>query len=169
MSKTSVVAALLVTLCALSASSALIGQQRAPGTDNLPVNQVLSAYYIGRIQNQVGLTDDQYLKILPVLRQYITERIQTASARSRAVADLRQAVQRKASDEELKPLLKAFDTAENETKDIGVRFHNQIDPMLTPIQQVKLRVFQINVENQLSNLVLRARGGTPPPPAPLPE
>lgn len=155
---------LLEALCALSAPSLLFAQQRATGTENLPVNQVLSAYYIGRIQNAVGLSDEQYLKILPVLRQYITERFQAASARSRAVTDLRQAVQRKASDDELRPLLKTFDTAENETKEVSVRFHNQIDPLLTPIQQVKLRVFQINVENQLSNLVLRARGGTPPPP-----
>ena len=162
------IAVIIVTLSVPLAVSRLAAQQRATGQENLPVNQLLSSFYIGRIQNAVGLTDDQYLKILPVLRQYITERFQAASARNRAVVDLRQAVQRKAADDELSRLIKAFDTADNETKEVSIRFHIQIDPLLTAMQQVKLRVFQINVENQLSNLVLRARGGTPPPPA-LPD
>lgn len=78
---------------------------------------------------------------------------------------MRQAVQRTAAEDEMTRLLKAFDKADAETEEVSVRFHTQIDPMLTPVQQVKLRVFQINVQNQLSNLVLRARGGSPPPPA----
>jgi hypothetical protein len=160
-----VIAYVLVSILSPPVDSVLIAQQRAGSSaDNLRTVDLVTAFYVGRIQAALGLSDDQYLKILPFVREYLTSRQRLASARSRTLAQLRQSVQRKASDAEIQALVDQVDKVELEDqRETHAQFHRNVDPALTKIQRAKLRVFEINIDNQIADLVLRARGGVPAP------
>ena len=154
-----------------------ISQQRAnPAGGNrgglsVNVQQLTDTFYITRIKAGVELSDDQYNKVVPFLNKYLDERRQAAQRHTRALNQLRQANLRNASDDEIKPLVEELDKADADLQSSIARFQAGVDPILTPAQQGKLRIFRENTENQLTNMVRVANGWvapTKPTPDPAP-
>lgn len=160
-------AAILCALLTAGAAAMLASQQRNPNAGvGVTIQQLTETYYIKDIQNFVGLTDDQFVKILKPLNQYLAERAQIAQRHNRALNQMRQGIQRNASESEIKPFIAEVDKADQERQASIDRFHAAADAVLNVVQQAKLRVFTENVETRLNNMALqaalRARGWTPP-------
>jgi hypothetical protein len=161
---------LICSVLILGAAPALISQQRAANRlrNGVNIQQLTDTLYITGIQNRVELSDDQYAKLIPFLTAYLKERREIAQKHSRSLNQLRQATQRGASDDEIKPLIQDLDKSDADKQASIEKFQAGVDPLLSAEQQAKLRIFREEIENRLTNIALQARGWAPPPKAPTP-
>src|SRR5258705_8764664 len=118
-------------------------------------------------QQQAELTDDQINRIVPLLRQYLQDRNQVDGVRRQRVRNqLQQSLTRGASDEDLARMIQAFDQVNTDTHASQERFLASTDPILTVRQRAWLRLFQLRMEDRISNYIRENTQPVPPPPAP---
>jgi Spy/CpxP family protein refolding chaperone len=109
-------------------------------------------------QQQAELTDDQINKIVPLLRQYLRDRNQVDGVRRpRARNRLQQAINNRVPDEELAPLIQEFDQVNADAQAAQEKFLAAADPVLTTRQRAWLRLFQIRMEERISNFIQEGR------------
>jgi hypothetical protein len=65
----------------------------------------------------------------------------------------------RATDQRIADLLKDLKALEGEEPDVLRRDRDALDAVLTPIQQAKLRILEVQVEQRLRELLGRVRGG----------
>jgi Spy/CpxP family protein refolding chaperone len=142
------------------------GRPRPPRED---VFQMVDAYFIDNLKDRLDLTDDQLARLLPRVKQLQGDRRALAQRRFRAMHELRAALRSgtatEASVEELLRDMKAVETEEP----VALRRHRDaIDAVLTPVQQAKFRLLEVEVERRVRQALSRPRGGWPgrekPPP-----
>jgi hypothetical protein len=138
-----------------------------------PILDMVEGFYVSQLPAMTELSDEQFVKILPVLRQSLRERFEISARRTRAVAELRQLVERGGSDEEMTRLIREMDRADAGVQASREKFLASVDPLLAPRQQARLRMALIMIEQRVGNMIQRAgnanRGqGLPPPPPPPP-
>src|SRR5262245_31522445 len=91
-------------------AQAKVQQQRPAAAARGGMLPLIQGMYINQLQRQTEITDDQFIKVVPFLRQYIAERSEIDGPRRIAARrQLNQAVMRGAPDEELTPLIEQFD------------------------------------------------------------
>lgn len=126
------------------------------GAQNPPVLDMIEGFYVSQLPGMVELSDEQFVKILPVLRQSLRDRFEISTRRTRATNQLRQATQRGSSDEELTRLVRELDRADNDVQSNREMFLASVDPLLTPRQQARLRMSLIMIEQRVGNMIQRA-------------
>jgi hypothetical protein len=129
-------------------------------------------FYVQQIQKQLELSPEVYEKILPPMTDFVQNRLDISQRRTRAITQIRQAINRGAGDDELTRLAHAVDAADVEAQNNQDKFLSSVDPLLTPKQQARLRLFQVNADNQLRqylNTVQNSNRGRAQEPAPQPE
>lgn len=137
---------------ALSFGGQAAGQRKAPPPP--PYFEVIQGLYINQLQQFIELTDDQYLKIAALLKDYLRSQYELqVPCRNRALNQLRQAVNRGAADEELIPLTQEFDRIEGELSAVRQNFLTKVDPMLQVRQRARLRLYMVNKDNQILKLI----------------
>ena len=157
---TKLVAALLV----LGAAAALaFPQEKAepqPDTgkqgNGIPrrlLQDAVLGFYVGQFQQQTEVSNEVFAKILPFLQQFVQDRFQISQRRTRALNQLRQAVQRGGSEDELKRLTREFDAADADFQSNQEKFLGNVDPLLDARQQAKLRIFQVMADNRMRQIV----------------
>ena len=83
-----------VLLLLILSTSAALSQQRQPLRPGQPaLEDMVEGFYVSQFQQQVEVADEQYVKILPVLRQQLKERREISGRRTRALNQLRMLVQ----------------------------------------------------------------------------
>jgi hypothetical protein len=133
---------------------------------------MIEAYIVSNLQESLGLTDEQFVKTLPLVKKLQSERRQYAQGRMRLLRQMRRALESGSATEgqvtELLTELKALD-AEGPAR--NRRNQEAVDAVLTPVQQAKLRILEIEVERKLRELLSQIRGprspgrrGNEPPP-----
>jgi len=124
---------------------------------------MVDAYIVANIQESLGLTDDQYAKVVPLVTRLQKARRQYFEKRSEALRGLRRLLASgAAAEEEVKEALEALKAVEAEGP---VRAHEQmeaLDRVLSPLQQAKYRVFEMDVERRMRYLMRRGRGDNRP-------
>jgi hypothetical protein len=110
-------------------------------------------FYVGQFQKQTEVSTEVFAKILPFLQQFVQDRFQISQRRTRALNQLRQAVQRGSSDEDLKRLIQDFDAADADFQANQEKFLSNVDPLLDTKQQAKLRIFQVMADNRMRQMV----------------
>lgn len=158
------IAACLVSLVAVPAftqSRPLRQQLRPPARDGArggqtPILDMVEGFYVSQLPAMTELSDEQLVKILPVLRQTLRERFEISARRNRTVAELRQLAERGGSDEEMTRLVRELDKADVEVQTSREKFLAAVDPLLTPRQQARLRVSLIGIEQRVGNMIQRA-------------
>ena len=157
---TKLVAALLV----LGAAAALaFPQEKAepqPDTgkqgNGIPrrlLQDAVLGFYVGQFQQQTEVSNEVFAKILPFLQQFVQDRFQISQRRTRALNQLRQAVQRGGSEDELKRLTREFDAADADFQSNQEKFLGNVDPLLDTRQQAKLRIFQVMADNRMRQIL----------------
>ncbi len=151
--------------------------QRGPrnlgrGVSPLPVPEIqemIQGFYVSRLQQELTLDDEQFVELLPALRDSLEQRNRLGQEHSRALNELRRALQEGASDDEFNRLIQDVDNTERQLRDVQEELLREVDPTLTPEQRARFRIVQPNVENRIRNLIERSRNAfapdnTPPQP-----
>ena len=146
------------------AGTLAFSQQRAAQPNNavkqqrnaLPrrvLQDAVLGFYVSQFQQQAEVSSDVFAKILPFLQQFVQDRFEISQRRTRALNQLRQAIQRGSSDDELKRLIHDFDSADEDFQSNQEKFLSNVDPLLDARQQAKLRVFQVMADNRMRQML----------------
>ena len=148
--------AVTVILVLTLANILALSQQRQPLRPGpAALEDMVEGFYISQFPQQVEVGDEQYAKILPVLRQHLRERREISARRTRALNQLRMLVQRGASEDELRKLIADIDKADMDAEASRERFLGNVDPLLSVQQQAKVRIFQVAIEQRIRQMLDR--------------
>ena len=121
--------------------------------------KMVDAYMIANIQEGVDLTDEQFVKLLPLIKRQQTGRREFAQRRQRALRELNQSVRAGDGEPAVVAGLDRLKRVEAEALDARSQGYATIDAELEPIQQAKLRIFEFEIERRMRDLMRRVRGG----------
>jgi len=144
------------------------GAQGAPGArPRDEAFRMIDAYIMSNIQESLQLTDDQYVKVLPLVKHLQTDRRAFTQRRQQAMQELRRVLASGvATESRVGDLLRQLKAVETEEPAALRKDRDAIDGVLTPIQQAKYRVMEVEVERKIRELMnqIRAdrRNQTPP-------
>ncbi len=126
---------------------------------------MVDAYLVSNLQEGLALTDEQFAKVLPLVRKLQAERREYFLARGRRMRELRQVLREGgASEATVVERLNALKAIE-ETGPSRIRQDlSALDAVLTPVQQAKYRVLEGDVEQRMRELIRRRLPGAQRPP-----
>ena len=149
----------------LVASAALVwGQEPAepPGAQPRPRDEafrMIDAYFLSNLQESLGLSDEQFVRILPMVKRLQNDRRQMAQRRQRALFEMKKLLQSgRATEGRLEELLRELKAVESEQPPVVRRDLDAIDGVLTPVQQAKYRILELEVERKIRELMTQMRG-----------
>jgi Spy/CpxP family protein refolding chaperone len=148
---------------ALAMPAAVSAQQRpAEGRPADEAFKMVDAYLIANIQESLELTDEQFVRLLPLIKRQQTERRDSTQSRQRALRDLGLAIRDGATEQSLVAALDRLEQLDAESFEARNQRYAEIDAELSPIQQAKLRIFEFEVERRMRDLMRRVRGEQQP-------
>jgi len=153
---------LAVSLILWIAAAAGVAQQRqaVPAIPNAALRDVVLGFYVSQFQQQTEVSDEVFAKILPVLRQFIQERFDISTRRTRAMNQVRRLVNQGGSEEDIKQGVHEVDKADADTQANQEHFLTTIDPLLTPRQQAKVRLFEATSDQRIRQILDRIQNAT---------
>jgi Spy/CpxP family protein refolding chaperone len=138
----------------------------AGGAGRAEAFKMVDAYVVSNLQESLGLTDDQFAKAIPLVKRLQTERREYLLERTRKLREMRRLLrQGGASEAQVVELLRQVKALDAEGPAATRRNLETLDAVLTPVQQAKFRVLELEVEQRMRELVRRAgpRRGTRSP------
>ena len=150
---------LLTALCRIDAAPVRLKQQRQQRQQNLQpggrangvlrpavrrslVQDAIFRLYFRQFQQDDDFSPETRGRVLPFLDRFLQDRFDISERRVRALNELRQAVDRNAPDDELNRLKREIDSADAEFQANHEKFLSNVDPLLNPRQQAKVRLLQ---------------------------
>lgn len=119
--------------------------------------RLMDAYVISNIQESLGLSDEQFTRVLPLVKKLHSERRDFARRRMEALRSLRRALKSgSATESSVADLLKEVKMAGLDERAGATKNSEALDAALTPMQQAKYRVFEAEVELRLRHLQARS-------------
>lgn len=132
---------------------------RAPRDE---VFKLLDAYVVSNLQESLDLTDEQFVRILPLVKRVQTSRREFAQQRARVVAEMSRLFESgSATEARIAELMTELRAMEAQSPAKLRRDVDALDSMLTPVQQAKLRILEVQVERRIRNLMARIRSESP--------
>jgi hypothetical protein len=120
--------------------------------------RMVDAYVVSNLQESLGLTDEQFAKAIPLVKSLQAERREYLTQRTRTLREMRRLLQRGgATEAQVLDRLREVKALDDEHPAAARRHAEALDALLTPIQQAKFRVFELEVELRVRELVNRAR------------
>lgn len=154
----------------LAASAALASAQEPAepgGAQARPRDEafrMIDAYFVSNLQESLGLSDEQFVRILPMVKRLQNDRRQMAQRRQRALQEMRRLLQSgRATEGRVEELLRELKAVESEQPSAIRRDLDAIDGVLTPVQQAKYRILELEVERKIRDLMTQMRGQARPP------
>ena len=150
---------LLVVLVAGSASAQ--APARRPREEAF---KMVEAYLVSNLQESLGLTDDQFAKLLPHVKRLQKDRRDLNQKRGRVMGELRRILESgSATEPRVAELMKEVRAVEAELPETVRKDMEAIDGVLTPVQQAKYRLLEVEVERKIRALMndLRAPNRNP--------
>ena len=134
-----------------------------PAQQNRPaaIEEMVDRFYENQIRQKLELTDEQFRQVRPMLRLALRERREITVRRARMINRLRQVIDGSASEDDLRQRLEDLDSSNGETQASQERFLRSMDQILSLQQRAKLRVFEATIEQQVRNMLNRARAPAP--------
>ena len=132
--------------------------------------RMIDAYIVSNLQESLGLTDEQFVKALPLVKRLLSERRDLTEARRATLRELRQMFQSGgATEARVAERLREVKALENDEREKTKRNVDAVDGVLTPLQQAKFRVMEVEIEQKIRELLNQARqrrrpGDTSTPP-----
>ena len=130
---------------------------------------MIDAYIVSNLEESLGLTDEEFVKALPLVKRLLSERRDIAERRRETLRELRQMFQSgTATESRVAERLREVKALESEERDKTRRNLEALDGALTPLQQAKFRVMEVEIEQKIRELLTqvrqRRRAGEPSPP-----
>jgi Spy/CpxP family protein refolding chaperone len=154
---------LVLALAALSSAAVAQppGREGGPPPQGRPRDEVfkmVDAYLISNLQESLGLSDEQFVKLLPLVKRLQTERRALVQKRIQTLMAMRRLVGGGAvNDARVTELMKELRALETEEPVIVRRHMDAIDAELTPVQQAKFRILEVEVERRIRELSAQIR------------
>jgi Spy/CpxP family protein refolding chaperone len=148
-------------LLAAAGTASAQGRARAGGgpAAREEIFRMIDAYIVSNLQESLGLTDEQFVKLLPPVKRLQSERRAFAQKRFETLAEARRLLESgTATEPRIAELVRALKTQEAEEPAALQRDREAIDALLTPVQQAKFRILEARVEQRIRELVARGRG-----------
>jgi hypothetical protein len=136
------------------------GPPRAPGArePRREAFRLVDAYVVSNLQESLGLSDAEFVKVLPLVKKVQTGRRENLLARGRLLRQLRRQLRAGGAPEaEVRKTLEELKRLESEGRERTAEDVAELDRALTPLQQAKYRVLELEVEQRLRELMGRAR------------
>jgi hypothetical protein len=139
-----------------------LAQEQRPGARDRAARdeafKMVDAYLVSNLQESLGLDDAQFAKAIPVVTKLQSERRSYFVERTRTVREMRRLLhQGGASESEVLDLLKQLKALDVEGPAQSRKNLDALDALLTPVQQAKFRVLEMEVEQRMRELMNRAR------------
>jgi len=120
--------------------------------------KMADAYIVSNLQESLGLTDEQFVKLLPLVKKLQTDRRELALRRKRALSDMHRMLENGSGTEaQLGELMEQLRGAEDAEPATIRRDFEAIDAVLTTVQQAKYRVLEAKLEQRIREAIVRAR------------
>jgi hypothetical protein len=120
--------------------------------------RMVDAYVVSNLQESLGLTDDQFAKAIPLVKRLQAERREYYVERTRKVREMRRRLrQGGATEAQVLGLLQQVKALDAEGPARTRKNLEALDAVLSPIQQAKFRVLELEVEQRMRELMNRAR------------
>ena len=126
--------------------------------------RMIDAYFLSNLQESLGLTDEQFVRLLPMVKRLQSDRREYAQRRQRALQEMRKLLQSGgATPGRVEELLREVKTVETEQPPALRRDLDAIDAVLSPLQQAKYRILELEVERKIREIMMQMRGQARPP------
>jgi hypothetical protein len=123
--------------------------------------KMVDAYMAMNIEEKLGLSTEQFAKVLPLVRRSSADRRRFAERRTDLIRDMRDRLQSgEATESQVGQTLRELKALEEEEPATLRRDRDAIDQVLTVVQQAKLRVMEQEVERRIRAL-MQGRAGAP--------
>jgi hypothetical protein len=159
-----VISRLLLTLVVgLGAGGArALAQEDSPAGAGPPARdeafKMVDAYVVSNLQESLGLDDEQYAKAIPLVKRLQDDRRAYFVDRTRTVREMRRLLrQGGATEAQVLVLLNRLKTLDADGPAQVRKNLDALDTLLTPVQQAKYRVLEVEVEQRMRELMNRAR------------
>jgi hypothetical protein len=120
--------------------------------------RMVDAYVVSNLQESLGLTDEAFVKVLPLVKKLQTSRREHLLARARLLQELRgQMRSGTATEAEVRVTLQRLKDVEGGGSERVRAGMAELDAALTPLQQAKYRLLELEVEQRMRELMGRAR------------
>jgi hypothetical protein len=162
---------ILALAVVLGASAASLAQQPPAGGGRAAREEafrMVDAYVVSNLQESLALSDEQFAKAIPLVKKVQADRREYLIERARVTREMRRLLRQGGTVEpEVLELLQQARKLEAEGPERVRRSLEALDAILTPIQQAKYRVLEIEVEQRVRELANRARAARPGPRQPV--
>jgi len=152
----------LATALLLVSAAAAAAQEGRPEGERRPREEIfrmVDAYVADHLQENLGLSDEQRNRVLPLVRKLNADRRRFAERRIRAIHQMRRMMKAgTVNDPRLVELLQQVKAAETEEPAAIRAGHDAIDAVLTPVQQVQFRILEAEIEHRMRRVMARVRG-----------
>lgn len=138
----------------------------SPASPPLPpprqeIFRMVDAYIVSNLQESLGLTDEQFAKLIPLVKRVQKNRREFNQKRQAIIRELRTSFQAgTATEARVGELMKELKALEVEGPQSLKKDQDAIDAALNPVQQAKYRVLEFNVDQRIRGLM--GRLGRPP-------
>jgi hypothetical protein len=136
-----------------------------PGGPREELGRMVDAYVISNLQEGLGLSDEQFVRLLPLVKRLQSDRRGYVEKRMGVLQEMRRTLESgRGSEARLGELLRDLKSLDAEEPTLIRKDMDAIDAQLGTEQQAKLRIFLAQVEQRLRGLAGRIRQGERPGP-----
>jgi len=134
-----------------------------PPSDKNP-RAIIEKVRIYELTQRLNLTTEQAIKFFPKLNELRKNEESFQKQRMEVIRDLKDLVDKKATDVELNKVLKRFEDARREKWQKDSLLFQDFKALLTPLQQANLIVFEAEFERDIREMIRKIRENRPSPP-----
>ena len=153
----------MITAVVLAAAAAAWAQGAARPGPGRPARdelfKMIDAYIVSNLQESLALTDEQFVKLLPLVKRLHATRRDFVQRRRETIGEMRRLLESgSATESRIGELLKILKAQETDEPLALRRDADAVDALLSPLQQAKLRILEARVEQRLRELARRPAG-----------
>jgi hypothetical protein len=115
--------------------------------------KMVDAYVVSNLQESLGLTDEQFTRLLPLVMKLHNDRRDLVHRRLQSLRELRRLLASGgATEAQVDERLREVKKLENDEPAMLRRDRDAVDAALSPLQQAKFRVLEAEVEQKIRGL-----------------
>ena len=152
----------------LGLAGGVVAGETSRHQDRRDLADMVDTYLLMQVQDRLELSDEQFAKAMPIIRQLQEHRWEGLEQRREGLRALRRLLESgKATDSTVGPGLARLREAATSMCQKVAGDMAALDALLTPVQQAKYRVLEAEVERRIRHI--RRRAGDRGPRFPSPE
>jgi hypothetical protein len=152
---------LLGLVLALGAGAGFAQEEPGAGAERPARDEafkMVDAYVVSNLQESLGLSDEQFARAIPLVKRVQGDRRAYQMERARTVREMRRLLRQGGAPEaQVLDLLGQLKKLDVDGPAQARRSLEQLDAVLTPVQQAKYRVLELEVEQRMRELMNRVR------------